>query len=490
MANINTQNSRSKKEKKADPLFNFGCKSEKETGSIQELIKEIKSEYQKESAEDITRETINSEIEFIEKITGFIIEKRNKNIPISALKIIKLLFFKRLERGNHLIRMISPAVDLANSYKKINSTMEFCTNTTISRDRDSSEIIKSILNEISKEISDETKNLHYKKLGDYEFHSTTEKILRHIEETNDKVNFILKNAPPYNNENMMHAHSALAKEVRNIKFKASEKNEHADLHESVFAYLTTLGLRHFIIHHREHFKKIKSNKKIESIENKAKNFFIKLNRELITDRGPYERLFSINNFKSLIYAYPIEICELVETATGHKSEKKELLANANRAIPLLMCYGFRSYDETNPDAPILSFIDIIAALCSFRHQQEIDLKYKPYWQGQQAQGDDPQRHYDKGWGIKAGKFNPEVKQEEIYQHQGVFQIYYDRFSEYQAAFMGKRDSYDAWMEFQLARLEAYEKIIKLGKIKDIWEAANMLDEYCIIQALKFKNSYT
>src|SRR5690606_17048970 len=69
------------------------------------------------------------------------------------------------------------------------------------------------------------------------------------------------------------------------------------------------------------------------------------------------------------------------------------------------------------------------------------------------QGKDPQRLFDKG-----------RRKNDPHQHQGVIQIYLNRLYEFQAAFTGTSESYQAWMQYQVSRLDAYLRIIQLNDI--------------------------
>ncbi|MCL1553744.1 hypothetical protein [Xanthomonas nasturtii] len=162
------------------------------------------------------------------------------------------------------------------------------------------------------------------------------------------------------------------------------------------------------------------------------------------------------------------MADLVHKATGFPTSVKQLRSNESRAKVLLVSYARRSYDCIDPNEPILSLFDVIAALSSFRYQQEAGDDYKPYWHGQTDQGKSPQRLFDKG-----------LNSEDPHQHQGVMHIYLNRFYEYQAAFNGAAESNQAWMHYQMTVHRLYKDALQLNDIMAITMGLTVLNFHCV-----------
>lgn len=184
--------------------------------------------------------------------------------------------------------------------------------------------------------------------------------------------------------------------------------------------------------------------------------------------GPASRVFSVNTFHHLLLEHPEDMCDLVLKATSIPTTIRQLQAHRDRVRSLLISYAHRSLDCTDTDSTVLSVYDVLAAFCSFRYQQESGGDYKPYWHGQTDQGKNPQRLFDRG-----------LSDEQPCQHQGVMQIYLNRFYEYQAAFNGTISSYRAWMNYQVAVLGAYQSVLELKDIAAIAAGLNALNFYCV-----------
>lgn len=466
------------------PRFDFG--RDGKAGTIEELLSDISDDYKVRTGEPVTYESLRKTLAFIRNVTGVSIQNNKKPIPLVTLKVIKLLFLKNVISTKHLFRQLELPRDGEE-------TMEFSTFTTISRDQGSAGIIDSIANALALEIPHEKLTLLSQMLGDSEQHSASEKLLLYIGRASDDVGRILSARFQDDVMGLANAYHALARAMPTFEYDKTAERLATPVHEAIFVYLNTLAFKHFVPHHRRHVKTISIKAPIKSIADEAEALLVSINSDGLQITSPYEKCFSVNNFHSVVFGYPKEIAALVEKATGQKTRKYRLFRNTVRASPLLYAYGFRSYNEDDPAAPILSLIDIVAALSSFSYQQKVNTKYKPYWHGQVTQGEDPQSQWDRGWWQKE-KNNRNSKYEKGYadqhQHQGVFQLYYYRFCEFQAVFTDTKASYHGWMAYQLARLEAYKRLVQSNDINEICTAATRLDLACVEAAMNIACDFT
>lgn len=457
---------------KSNYLSRFDFNLNEETGTIAELIDELNIEYPKKNGECINFDSLTGTLNFIERITGRQLYDPSEQLPVSIVKLIKLLYVRNDESGKHLFKL------LASPGEGSTPTMEFCTGTTIPRDVPSADLINSIIDKLSLDIPKDKLELFYNLLGSEPRRSSSEKFLLAIERTDDEVTHILEQRMGDDDRGMANAYYSLAKYIGSISFQASA-SQVTPASEAVFVHLETLALKHFIVHHKAHLKEAVLNRKIEDVADDATTLCNSIAAQAgISALSPFDKLFSIRNFHHVVFGYPSEMASLVKAATGFETRKKRLLENTVRARALLTWYAYRSFDETNPDAPTLSFIDIVAALSSFRIQQEIKTDYSPYWHGQKSQGSDPQRLFDKGLRIR-----------DLHQHQGVFQIYYYRFEQYQAAFTGTSPSYYALLAYRLARLDSFLRTVRLNSILGIFTALTSMDYLCMEKAVEIAMRY-
>lgn len=452
--------------------FRFNYTRKDSVGTIEELIEELNIEYPKMNGENINMESLAGALRFIKGTTGQRISDQYEKLPISTIKLIKLLYVENEKSGMHLFRLLSSPGELSIP------TMEFSTGTTISRDISTANLIDSIASKLSLEIPEDKLDLFRKMIGDDEKKSSSEKLLRHIERANDVIQRIFTDRIVDDDLGMAGAYRALSRYVASHDIRGVP-GAVTPLNEAVFVHIETLALQHFILHHKEHLERIRIEGKIGSITSDLFRFCETLAEQFEVPKvDPFEGIFSVKNFHHVVMAYPSEFASLVKSATGLDTRKKRLYENTARSRAILVSHVYRSFDENDPDAPVISLVDIIAALCSFRVQQEIKTQYSPYWHGQKSQGADPQRLFDKGLRVR-----------DPHQHQGVFQIYYYRFLEYRAEFSGTSSSHNAWMAFQLSRLDAYLRIVRLNGIIRIFTASTAFDYLCMERAMEIAMNY-
>ncbi|WP_442682288.1 hypothetical protein ACSBPQ_11585 [Stenotrophomonas sp. JC08] len=348
--------------------------------------------------------------------------------------------------------------------------MEFSTGTTIPRDKDAAALITSLTQSLSIEVDPVKLKLFYRMLGNKDLHTSAEKLLLHSERTNDEVRHILTSEIFGDDHTLASAYSKLSKRLDSIGFRRTADSD-TPANEALFVYLETLAFQHFARHYPSHLKETRIKKEIGQIEEPMESFCRLVSEETNTHISPSTRMFSVNKFHSLVFDWPKEIAELVKAATGFDTSSLLMKKNTVRSRALLASYAYRSFDSSDHDAKILSVHDIVAALCSFRYQQEAGDDYKPYWHGQGEQGKDPQRLFDKG-----------LRSNDPHQHQGVIQIYLNRFYEFQASFKGTTHSHHAWMQFQTSRLQAYLRLVEINDIVSLANGVIGMNFLCIDMA--------
>jgi len=450
------------KPKQAQSLgFQFHPIDSSETATLGELVRCLSAEVKKLNGEPITSKTLKRTLDFLHKCIGVRVVSSDEALPISALKTIRLLYLTDLRCERNLLRLLTPpqADDEA--------TMEFSTVTTIPRDEEASKLIKELIDTLALEIDPVRTQMFSRLLGDREAHSVTEKLLLHIERTNEEVSGTLREGFSGDEALLALAFDHMTKLMD--KFRVEQKEElNTPANEAMYTYLQTLPFRHFIQHHSKHLEHTRIQLDIGDIRNDAKHFCRLAAGDAQWHHGPSDRVFSINTFHHLLFARPDWMCDLVSKATGIETTIKQLKGHLKRARALLISYAYRSFDCTDPSAPVLTVYDIVAALASFRYQQAEGEDYKPYWHGQTEQGKDPQRLFDKG-----------LRSKDPYQHQGVAHIYLNRLYEYQAAFEGTTVSHRAWMQYQIAALRAYQSVLELKDTVAISMALMALNFYCV-----------
>lgn len=456
MASESTQAAKSKNNR-----FEFEAKPPIETALLSELIKHLEAEVQKLNGEQFTARTLKRTLDFLQRSIGVVVAHNDDPLPMSLLRTVRLLFLTDLNSNRNVFRLLAPPATVEEA------TMEFSTVTTVPRDKDADTLVKGLIETLALDIDPVRVQMLSKLLGDREAHSVAEKLLLHAERTNDEVSMIFRDGLGANDAVLARAFCHAAKEMDQLRMERT-----ADLSppasEAMYTYLQTLPFRHFIQHYPKHLEETRIQLDIVDIRDDAEHFCSLAAKDAPWHRGPSKRIFSVNTFHHLLSGWPDEMCGLVGKATGIPTTIKQLKGHEDRAKSLLVSYAYRSFDCTDPSATVLTVYDVVAALASFRYQHAEGQEYKPYWHGQTDQGKSPQRLFDKG-----------LDPQDPHQHQGVMQIYLNRFYEYQAAFNGTTESYHAWMQYQSAVLQAYQSVLDLKDVAAISIALAGLNFYCV-----------
>lgn len=432
--------------KHRNQMSRYDFKHSEDVGSLRDLIADLNVEHPKKNGEPITVKSLERTLSFIKQSIGVDLASSDRELPVSTLKTIKMLYLEDANCETNLFLLLAPPKGSDEA------TMEFSTVTTIPRDKNAPVLISSMVKRLSFDIDPEKLKLFSRMLGDKEMHSTAEKLLLHAEHAADEVTHILTSGVVGDDRQLASAYRTLSALMDSIFVKRTQELATSSS-ESAFVYLETLAFRHFVQHYPKHLEETRIGHEIGDICDAAHKLCQLAGKGRHSQLSPFDRVFSVNNFHHFVFGWPKEVTSLVELATGFETTTRQLKAHIVRVKALLTSYGYRSFDSTDADAKILSVYDIVAALCSFRYLQVAGSDYKPYWPGQVDQGKDPQRLFDKG-----------RRKNDPHQHQGVIQIYLNRLYEFQAAFTGTSESYQAWMQYQVSRLDAYLRIIQLNDI--------------------------
>lgn len=456
------------------PRFDFVSDSDLDqpkTGTVAELLNEINREYNPDSSELAYFTSLDRVLGLIHEITGVAVPSSTTPVPLSTLKTIKLLFLTNHKNKRHLIGLIEPP-SADNP-----ATMEFCTGTTVSRDKKGAELIYSLMSALEREIAPEKLAQLSELAAPRDLASFSEALTSHIEQTNDTVFGILSSQIVADSRGQANAYYALSKAIDSMNYRRSG-DELTPAHEAMHCHLVTLGLQHFILHHRTFIKDILAKYRIKPIAGQCTHLCHALSELRKGPVDPNEKIVSVNDCAKLVAVYHKEFNSLVKDATGFDTPKTRFFENISLAQAILASYGYRSHDESDLDSKLLSVFDIVAALCSVRHQQKDGIDYIPYWPGQKSPGTSPQAMFKKG-----------LRKNDPHQHQGVAQIYLYGFSEYQAAFTNTTESYRGWMAFQVSRLDAYARIFKLRQVCGVVASARHFDEMCLHEAERIASDY-
>jgi hypothetical protein len=439
--------------------FGSGDVTRDQTATLKELLAQINAANQPASGTEIDIKGLGPSLKFLSRITGREYKRITENLPLAFVRTVKLLYVTNEAKDIQLFKLIGPP--------GIKPTMEFPSGASIARDKYGALVIETLSDRLATDIADDKVRSINEHFGVAAGRTPAERLNAHIERTNDAIYRLLTTGLRDNNLPLANAYYRIAREIDRVSYSTDAGHE-TPVHEALYAYLHGLGFIHFALHHRNFFREVRVRHTIHSIRYEAESLCQMLSKSSGTTVHPERYAFSVNNFHHLVAGYPREINALVRAATKLDTRKKVLFQNTLRAKKILIMHGVRCYDETDLDAPILSLMDIVAALCSVRYQQEVKTEYAPYWPGQVSQGKDPQRHFDKI-----------IHPSDPYQYQGPTQIYLYRFAEFRAAFTETMESFHGWMAFQIARFDAYVRILRLNDISSIIASSRHLDQFCL-----------
>lgn len=436
-----------------------------ETATVKELLDHLNLYHPRGSFEKITFRSLKKLFAFLQSSVEVSVTDGSERLPIDTLRTIELLFLENERSSKQIFNLLRSPVD--------RPTMEFSTGTTITRDREAAELINRLAGTLSNDVDASKRRRLSQFLGHEQHKTTAEKFCLIAERTSDTVSRILNSAIS-SDYDLAQGYHALSNLQDAIEIRLS-KEPLCPTSEAMFVYLETLAFRHFVMHYHQHLRStaIKDTSAADIEHLRKICLAIALNSDIQVT--PFDQWLTPKNIDRLSSDYREEIVSAVRSATGIDGRVD---LSAERAEWLLVRYKSRIFGSNDPKAPVLSICDVVSAFCSFHYDQKAGIPYKPYWHGQETQGSRARWHFDKGRNA-----------DDPHQHQGVVQIYLNRFFEYQATFRGTTLSYHAWMRYQVARLHNYLRAVRENDISVLIDNLLRIDELSINQAKELAGKY-
>lgn len=473
----------------------------------------------------VTFRSLAKTLSFVKEISGVDIKGELEEVDIMTLSVVKLLFSmsdKRVDekdgkRKNSrnifaLLQRPKPRETNVETSKKgrkdsATATMESCTGTTIPRDPMGEALIEEFVSALSKSIDPEKlammeavlaapslygpgqaealsganralgRALHERASARNipKTRSDAEKLLDHIALGTGAVEDLLFRAFSDNDRRLASAYRAITNELSRHGLRRLERTE-VPVHEALYVHARTLGLQHFILHHREFVADIHITKSVNNIDKGVSLLCEDVYAEDGAQFGPADLDVPLASLEVFVQPHLRKLMALVELAIGLATPETVYESNVGRAKKILKWAVYRRYDRDPPEPAYVCMLDVVAALCSVRFQQERKTPYSPYWESQKAQGTSPERMLD------AFEFGPEA---EFGLHQGAFFLYYNRYKAYLAAFTGTSESHKAFTNFELCRLDGYLSAMQSRSLMEFQAATLGFSNLALIFALDF-----
>ena len=465
------------------PRFDFGRDrnpDEPQTATIKELLNELNYEGTRtprgsiaaSSQSDgnlINMQALESTLKFIPAATGEDLTGATHDLPISTIKTIKVLYAKNDDSGSHLFRRLARPTDGS-------ATMEHWTTRRTTRNEYTIKLADELLENLSLELSPERLRRIETSL------LTTSKLLECIELENFEIL-----EPIY--RQFSGKDEALATALKFMEQAAASYTPDASLlqytapalHERIYIYLRTLPFYHFI---GEYKRIVKAAEDLVSNANpileQMGGFCEDLSEESGTVIHADTPITSIMEFPDFLSRYSLPLGKLVQQATDIRSNRRDLIGITGEAQKLLHAYVFHQWHKTSADVTNLSAADCVAALCAIRHQQKVKTPYTPSWIGQESAEKTIFRlltHLGRDRSINE-------LYEDDYIPQGAMQILYHRFCLFHARMSDRYARQQAWIDFQLERLEKYAECFNLSDIDCIDRSVIGFNLFCCEKALE------
>lgn len=490
-----------------------------QVATVRDLLDEINAEAGRDDGVVVEFRSLARALQLIQDVAGVTIGSVSEPVDVNTLRVIKLLFRmsdKRVDGdGNRtnsrniyaLLQRPKPLESSVEAAKKgrkdpARATMESCTGTTVTRDPLGKALIGEFVAALSQGIDPEKLATMEAILAGPEMfemdqavalsgasaglnhalqeqlkpknrvtRSDAEKLLDHIALGTGAVEDLFFRLFGGNDRRMAQAFRMLTGEIRKIGFKRIGRTR-VPVHEALYIHARTLGLQHFILHHRAYVPRTHVVDDIQGIEPEVWSFCKEVSEKEGVCFGPKDHAILLGRFEEFARAHLGGLMALVERATGLVTPESAHEKNVCRAEKIARWAVYRRYDRRPPEDPCICVLDVIAALCAVRYQQKKKTKYEPYWEGQRSQGTSPQRMLDAS-----------IKNPDLGPHQGVFLLYYRRYTDYLAAFMGTVESHRAFTEFELCRFDGYIAAMQARSLQEFHAATLGFSNLGLILAL-------
>lgn len=460
------------------PRFDFGSNLDpngEQTGSIKDLLEELNYEKFKTSTgahakrgdsngTSVTFDSLSGALEFLNDVTGMSKPKLAEDIPLTTLKVIKLLYNTNDTSDKHLFTM------LKSPLRADRATLEFYTESP-TRNHKGNYIVGHLLSTLRKEVDPialqrlDTSFLSYSKLLECIAIENIE-ILQPI--------YARHSGYP---ASITSSFSHLTESIKNYKYHPSKAE--CPTHEEVYTYLRAIPLMHFIREDQYITDLAHIKEDINAITGGMTHFCDELRRTQSAPIHYNTPIVSVKSFPAFVESNTLALAKLIKQATGIASEKRDLLKITNASSKVLCAYVFHEWNKIPLDTANLTVADCVAALCTIRHQQKVKTNYSDYWLGktQSEKKTSVLVQMDDSRGPK-----------ELFEHDyiphGINLLLFRRFSHFYMAITGQLDRYLAWKKLEAERFNKYVECYLSNSVSASDDAVRRFLLYCKLAAIQ------
>jgi hypothetical protein len=479
------------------PRFNFGGNLDplgEQTGTIKELLSELNYEndhslsgafaekvvrrtvpndnHAGDNADDSIVETITAEslertLRFIRQATGRTFSGTTKPLSLSALKTIKLLYTKDDDSRIQLFRCITRPGNGEDP------TMEF----HITEGSTRNDYVVKIVNELIDTLALDIDDTRLRKIETSLL--TSSKLLQCIERENADILGPIYRQFGSDSNAFTDALRFLTASIADHRPRTWETSR--SLSELLYTYLRTLPFFHWVGEvTTATLKQAAIAIPVAHIHEEIEQFCRSLSTQTGEDIHGDTPVTSIDHFPAFATQHVVAFSKLIESATSIRSERRDLLRILDEANKVLHAYVFHQWHRTPTHVINLSVTDCVAALCTIRHQQKVKTTYTASWIGQDQ--------YEQTTTRLLSHLGDDRPIDELYDHdyipQGATQILHYRFAGFHAAFAGLRERHQAWLDFQMVRLQRYADCLVSNDVDCINRELSDFHSLCQLYAIQ------
>ena len=461
------------------PRFDFGSNPDpngEQTGTIKELLEELNYEkFRTTTGTDakkgesngtaVTFDSLSGALAFLDEVADTGKPKLAQVIPLTTLKVVKLLYSTNDTSDKHLFTV------LKSPLRADRATLEFYTTESPTRNQKGNYVVKHLLSTLRKEVNPivlskiDTSFLSYSQLLECIAIENIE-ILQPI--------YARHSGHP---ASIINAFSRLTESIKN--YEQNPLIAERPAHEKLYTYLRAIPLMHFIkedqyINDLAHIKE-----DISTIIDEIAQFCDELQNTRSARINYNTPIVSIKSFPAFVESNTLMLAKLIKHATGITSEKRDVLKITNASSKVLCTYVLHEWNKIPLDTVNLSVADCVAALCTIRHQQKVKTNYSDYWPGQTQS--------DKGTSVLR-QMDDSRGPEELFEHDyiphGINLLLFRRFSQFYMAITGQSDRYLAWKKLEVERFNKYVECYLSNSVSASDDAASRFLLYCKFAAIQ------
>jgi len=455
-----------------------------ETGSINGLVEEIdkenrpvfKNNRSKESRDALkkVKEGKGSTKERLDYVRDRIRETINRSvttrdtlqIPLTDLKTIYLLYRCNDDNGIELFGRLKPP-------HLTRPSLEFRTEGDALGNDSYIPIFDHLQAQFRKEITKERLDLIHQHVP------TRDIMLLEIRKKNTRIINTLREWLQGDSDSITAAYQELAKDIDG--FTPHEEPSTNPLHEALYTHIQALPFQHHVYGFERAVQKAYSNLPVICIELDLMRFCQRLGEGV---HPLLSKVTSVNQFTTFASEHAMDFMQLVEKATGAKTDGRQFKTTIEPARRILNILSKLHYFRDN-HAGALSPLDCIAALCTSRFQvgrnRPEKIEDDPYWIGQSSQGSNLVQQLDTDRPIE------DLYVDDSIPHSAK-QILYHRFGFISSALIHDTKHHKAYMDFQIARLKKHAEILRSNDVDVIIQSLDNLEFYIQTILMKFNPS--